>query len=152
MAGTLDRHTSFHWRAFAIYAGLGPPIGASLYLTYLLVPQMMSAQNPVENLETYVGLVPFSLLFSYLPGGVQAVVTGLIAGNVAAFVNGRVCWWTALLAPTAVGIMAYPMITAMSRDIIPSFALTLGIIGIAASLTLKLLFNRTFSTPQISHP
>ena len=151
MAGTLDRHVSFHWRAFAIYAGLGPPVGAWLLLTILLIPEMISAQNPIEALGLYLGTVFFSLLFTYFTGGLQAIATGLIAGFVAAFGDGRVGWWTALLAPAVVGAITYLILALMgSKD--PGFALTLGVTGIAASLTLKLLYNRTFSTPQISHP
>ena len=152
MTGTMDRQGPFHWKVFAIYALAGPPVGAWLLLTILLIPEMMSAQNPIEALGLYLGMVFFSLLFTYFTGGVQAIATGLIAGTVAAFGDGRVGWWTALLAPTAVGMMAYPIIAAMSGDNDPYIALTLGVTGIAASLILKLLFNRTFSTPQISHP
>ncbi len=134
---------------FGVYLVLGPPVGGLLLIGAVLLSmssslfaghgESLSGGTPLETVFGVFALTPFVIMFSYLFGGLQAAATGLILA-VFSGKEGRFGYGLALLAPVPPGLAA---LLVMERNDW-SGALALGLLGMAASFTLRFLFRKSF--------
>ncbi|MEO1136379.1 MAG: hypothetical protein AAFW68_07190 [Pseudomonadota bacterium] len=133
---------------FFIYLIFGPPIGGVIFAIgwfgALFISQISSTTIvPAEALWTHAQAFPLflllSIVFSYLFGGVQAILTGLF---ISAFAkrNGKFGYRMALLASFSGSLLGGLL---FARDSLTFLAL-LTAIGVLASILIRFVFRNRF--------
>lgn len=145
-------------KVFFIYVIFGPPIGAIIVVFTVLVVTMYDGGidltygswiELIQALSWFLMITLFALMYSYLVGGVQAALTGVIVACLSSN-NGRFGYGLALAAPALVGlvagiVLAYPLNTGAQ------LSAYLGVIGVLANLAIRFLFRKRFRREDFDH-
>ena len=137
-----------------LYAILGPPVGAIIFLLGALLisigdsPDSYTLDIPsaVEMLRFVSGVVLillFAMMASYVFGFMQAFFTGLLLAEAHARTRGA-GYLAAFLAPLAISAPAWAVMV-FFFDAQHDFAASLAAVGIASSLSLRFLFRGLFA-------
>lgn len=138
-----------------IYALLGPPVGAIVFLSGALLAaayqslklngwEGVSLSDALQSLAVVPVVLLYAIPFSYLFGFVQALLTGVALAELRAR-TGKARYLEAVLVPLVIGAGAYAVMAAGLYPVY-DFAAAIVAIGIAASLVLRFLFRRAFAT------
>ena len=135
-----------------LYLLVGPPIGAAIIVALLWVAMFLSfvdgGQINIDGADLSNGLGVLAVVsvlaapVSYFFGGIQALVTGII---IACFSDkdGKFGYGLALLAPVAPCVAAAFVLDVERGE--PNWGAFFGVVGVLASLIVRLLFRQRFS-------
>ena len=139
---------------FAIYLAFGPPMGAIIFVVTIVAagligrlfeiatgqPAGSSQLTDIINLLFFFSAMPIIIMLSYLFGGLQAAVTGIIIA-VSSGKGRKFGYGLAFLAPVIPSAAALFVLGRGETGL----GWFLGVIGVTASLAIRYLFRARFA-------
>ncbi|WP_428409629.1 hypothetical protein [Hyphococcus sp.] len=127
-----------------IYLLLGPPVGGMIFAAFFSVSNVYnfltgSSANQEDLVSGTVGLFVLAMPFSYMFGGLQAAMTGVIIA-ICTRNEGRFGYGLAFLASLVSSLVGAVI---FGRDAV-GFGVILVVVGVLSSLVLRFLFRKVF--------